>query len=111
MEEMEREGWGEGGGAWLWRRRLLAWEEDSLRERSLLLHNIVLQDSVTDKWRWLLDPIHGYSVRETYRFITNFGDQVDRVSLMMFGTSLFQRRCLYLFGAYSVIGFRRATIW
>jgi len=78
VEEMEREGWGEGGGAWSWRRRLFAWEEASLRECSLLLHNIVLQDSVTDKWRWLLNPIHGYSVRDTYRFITNDGVQIDR---------------------------------
>jgi len=29
-------------------------------------------------WSWLLDPTHGYSVRDAYRFITNFGDQVDR---------------------------------
>jgi len=57
---------------------LFAWEEGSLRECSLLLHNVVLQDSITDKWRWLLDPIHGYSVREAYRFITNVGEQVDR---------------------------------
>jgi hypothetical protein len=49
-----------------------------VRECSLLLHNTVLQANVTDKWRWLLDPIHGYTVRDSYHFITNAGDQADR---------------------------------
>lgn len=71
-------GWGEGGEACLWRRRLLAWEEESVRECLLLLHNIVMQANVTDKWRWLLDPLHGYLVRDAYRFITNSGEQMDR---------------------------------
>ena len=72
----------------MWRRRLLAWEEESARECSLLLHNIffetlllhniVLQENVNDTWRWMLDPIHGYLVRESYRFITHSGDTVDR---------------------------------
>ena len=78
VEEMSTLGWTEGGGAWVWRRRLLVWEEESVRECSFLLHNIVLQDTVSDNWRWLLDPIHGYSVREAYRFITHSGDMVDR---------------------------------
>jgi len=66
-----------GGRGWVWRRRLLAWEEDSVRECTLLLSNVVLQDHVSDAWRWLLDPVHGYSVREAYRFLTS-GEQVDR---------------------------------
>jgi len=32
VEEMERLGWEVEGRAWEWRRRLLAWEEDSVRE-------------------------------------------------------------------------------
>jgi len=75
---MERLGWEVEGRAWEWRRWLLAWEEESLRECSDVLHNIVLQVDVTDTWRWLLDPVHGYSVRESYRFVTNFGEQVDK---------------------------------
>lgn len=39
-------------------------------ECSVLLHNVVLQVTVQDTWRWLLDPIHGYSVRGAYHFIT-----------------------------------------
>jgi len=27
------------------------------------VHNIVLQDTITDRWRWMLDLIHGYYVR------------------------------------------------
>ena len=77
VEEMSTLGWTEGGGVWVWRRRLLAWEEESVRECSFLLHNIVLQDTVSDNWRWLLDPIHGYSVREAY-LITHSSDMVDR---------------------------------
>ena len=48
-----------------------------MRECFAVLHNIVLQVDVTDTWRWLLDPMHGYSVRESYRFIPNSGEQVD----------------------------------
>ena len=66
VDEMARLGW-----AWVWTHRLLAWEEDSARECTFLLHNIVLQANVSDSWRWLLDPVHGYSVQEGYRFITS----------------------------------------
>jgi len=62
----------------LWRRRLLAWEEESVRECYVLLHNIVLQENVEDTWRWLLDPIHGYSVRGAYCFLTTSSELVDR---------------------------------
>jgi hypothetical protein len=78
VEEMEGLGWEAGGRAWSWRRRLLAWEEESVRECSEVLHNIVLQVDVTDSWRWYLDPVHGYSVRDSYRFLTNSGGQMDR---------------------------------
>jgi hypothetical protein len=76
VEEMATRGWEDGGSAWVWRRRLLAWEEDSVRECILLLHNIVLQENVSDTWRWQLDPVHGYTVREAYRLLTT-NDQVD----------------------------------
>jgi hypothetical protein len=62
----------------LWRRRLLAWEEESVRECSVLLLDIVLQDNVDDIWRWLLDPIHGYSVRMAYRFLITSVETADR---------------------------------
>jgi len=62
----------------LWRRRLLAWEEESERECLLLLHNIVLQEHIEDTWRWLLDPTHGYSVRGAYSFLTTSAELVDR---------------------------------
>ena len=62
----------------LWRRRLFAWEEESISECYVLLHNFVLQENVEDKWRWLLDPTHGYSVRGAYRFLTTAADLGDR---------------------------------
>jgi len=68
-------GYGEvRGNAWRWRRRLLAWEEESLRECSGLLVNVVLQDNIQDSWRWLLDPTYGYSVLGTYRYLTTFAE-------------------------------------
>jgi len=66
----------------LWRRQLLAWEEESVRECSVLLLNIVLQDIVEDTRRWLLDPIHGYLVRGAYRFLTTSGELADRSSVL-----------------------------
>ncbi|XP_024626847.1 uncharacterized protein [Medicago truncatula] len=76
MAEMANLGWGEGGEAWGWQRRLLAWEEESVRECSAMLSNVVLQDHIQDFWRWLLDPIHGYTVRGTYRFLTSDAEPV-----------------------------------
>jgi hypothetical protein len=49
-----------------------------VRECSVLVHNIVLQDTVTDYWRWLLDPVNGYSVKVFYRYITTTGHISDR---------------------------------
>ena len=49
MEEMARLGWEVGGNGWVWRRRLMAWEEDSVRECASLLNNIVLQENIQDQ--------------------------------------------------------------
>jgi hypothetical protein len=66
------------GGAWVWRRRLFAWEEECVRECSVLLHDIVLQDHLSDRWRWLLDPVNGYSVKGTYNFLTTGDESIAR---------------------------------
>jgi len=78
VEEMARRGCQEGGGAWRWRRRLLAWEEECVRECSVLLHNVVLQGVITDRWQWLLDPVNGYSVKGTYHFLMTTGESLAR---------------------------------
>jgi len=78
VADMKREGWEEGGRAWVWRRRLLAWEEESVRECSLLLFNVVLQANASDSWRWLSGNAQDYSVKEAYRLISNNGVQLDR---------------------------------
>jgi hypothetical protein len=67
-----------GGWERVWRRRLFAWEEEGARECSILLNNTVLQENVHDTWRWLLDPIHGYSVKGAYHFLTTTGQPLDR---------------------------------
>jgi len=77
VRDMVSRGWGVDGRAWMWSHRLFTWEEDSMRECSLWLHNIILQDAVHDTWRWLLDPIHGYTVRGAYTFLTSTGAMVD----------------------------------
>jgi hypothetical protein len=53
-----------------------------VRECSLLLLNVVLQDTVQDTWRWLLDPIHGYSVHGAYRFLTSSGELAGRAQVI-----------------------------
>ena len=68
---MAKLGWEVGGHSWVWRRRLMAWEEESVRECSVLLSNVVLQENIQDHWRWVLDPIHGYSVSGTYRYLSS----------------------------------------
>jgi len=77
VEEMKRLGGDNGGRLWEWRGRLFAWEEESVGECSVMLHNVVLQETVHDTWRWMLDPIHGYSVWSAYHFITKPSEVVD----------------------------------
>ena len=54
----------------------MAWKGESVRESSALLNTVILQDNIQDSWRWLLDPMHGYSVRGTYRFLTSADESV-----------------------------------
>jgi len=77
VEEMERRGWENGGEAWGWRRRLHAWGEESVTKCSILLHDVVLQVHIHDKWRWLLDPAHGYSVKGTYQYLTTVDESPE----------------------------------
>lgn len=39
VEDMAQLGWEKGGEAWKWTRRFFAWEEESVHECVLLLHN------------------------------------------------------------------------
>jgi len=36
-----------------------------------LLSNVILQENIQDNWRWVLGPIHGYSVSGTYRYLSS----------------------------------------
>lgn len=78
VEDMARRGCHEQGGVWVWRRRLLAWEEECVRECSVLLHDIVLQDHFIDRWKWLLDSVNGYSVKGIYHFLTTIDEPSER---------------------------------
>jgi len=40
--EMSQLGWGEGGEAWRWRRKLFVWEEEMVGELILLLANVTM---------------------------------------------------------------------
>ena len=47
-------------------------------EETPLLHDIVLHEHTHDRWKWLLDPIQGYSVHGTYHFLTASEEFLDR---------------------------------
>jgi len=64
VAEMCQLGWGEGGDAWKWKWRLRACEEDLLGECCVMLHNVVLQVTVEDRWQWLLDLVKGYTINK-----------------------------------------------
>jgi len=94
----------------LWRRRLFSWEEESVSECYVLLHNFVLQENVEDKWTWRLDPTHGYSVRGAYRFLTTAAHLGDRHQVVdIWHRFLLRRRCLC--GAFFTIDFQLRIIW
>jgi len=82
VEKMRRELGAVDERGRVWRRRLMAWEEESVRECFMLFHNIVFQKHVEDTWQWLLDLIHGYSVRGAYRFLTTSTELVDRYQVV-----------------------------
>ncbi|RHN73183.1 putative transcription regulator mTERF family [Medicago truncatula] len=56
-------------GAWRWRRRLLAWEEDLVLEIRNLLSNITLQESEADVYIWCPNIGVGYTVRGVYHML------------------------------------------
>jgi len=64
-------GWGVGGEAWRWRRRLFAWEEELVEGLMLLLQNVSLQVDKDDRWLWTLESSYAFSVRSAYRFLTS----------------------------------------
>lgn len=78
MEDMEMRGWEVRGDAW--GRRLHAWEEESVTKCSIILHDVVLQANVHDRWRWLIDPAHSYSTEGTYQFPTTMDEPPERGS-------------------------------
>ncbi|GAU11374.1 hypothetical protein TSUD_343650 [Trifolium subterraneum] len=75
-------GWGIGGEAWKWRRRLFAWEEELVLECIARLSNIVLQVDIPDRWEWNLHSSHKYTVQSAYLHLTDHhgivADEVDR---------------------------------
>lgn len=77
----------------------------------MLLHNIVLHDNVYNTWRWLLDPIHGYSVRGSYRFLTSTVIWWTELWMMMSGINTFLPRCLFWRGACFAIDFLLKITW
>ena len=62
----------------MWRRWLLAWEEEKVRECSAFLSNIVLQDHTNDNWKWLLNPIQHYYVHRVYQFLASADEPTYR---------------------------------
>jgi hypothetical protein len=79
VRSMHLLGWGSGGGAWCWRRRLFAWEEDMLGDLRSLLLMVNLQIDRFDRRVWRLDPSSVYTVRSAYNFITVNGPVTSEV--------------------------------
>lgn len=53
-------------GAWAWRRRLFAWEEDLLADLLILLNRYNFNGRTEDKWLWKFAKDGNYSVRDGY---------------------------------------------
>jgi len=64
-------GWGEGGEAWKWRRRLFAWKEELKSDCCTLLLLIVLQTVVNDIWICQLHASSKYNVSSGYNCLTS----------------------------------------
>ena len=62
-------GWGGGGEAWVWRRRLLVEEEELVGECMTLLSDVSVQDSIIDVWQWRPNVGDVYTVHGMYRIL------------------------------------------
>ncbi|GAU46317.1 hypothetical protein TSUD_243380, partial [Trifolium subterraneum] len=70
VADMFAAGWGVGGEAWKWRRRLFAWEEELVAGCIARLCNVSLQAGVPDSWVWQLHNLGCYSVKSAYSYLT-----------------------------------------
>jgi hypothetical protein len=77
VEDMFSLDWGEGGEAWKWWRRLLAWDEEQVRERCMLLHPIVLQTNVSGRWTWQLHVSSKYNVSSAYNYLLSMDQPIN----------------------------------
>jgi len=62
----------------------MKWEKQELCYQ---VHNVVLQENTIDRWRWSLDPIHGYSVKGVYTYLSTANVLEDH------GVSVFEGVC------------------
>jgi hypothetical protein len=76
VREMFLLGWGADGGAWRWRRRLFAWEEELVGECVERLANFVLQVDTSDRWVWRLHSSQIYTVHSAYSFLTSVDSNI-----------------------------------
>ena len=49
---------------------MLAWEEEQVEERRMLLLSLTLHVSINDQWFWIPAPTRGYTVRGTHNMLT-----------------------------------------
>lgn len=77
-----------------------------------LLHNVVLQDNTIDRWRWSLDPIHGYYVKGVYTYLSTATvlKTMACQCLKVCGRNKCPLRCQCLLGNCSVIDYQLKTI-
>jgi len=81
--------WGNDGGAWSWRRRLFAWEEELVGELRLLLQNVSLQVDRIDRRLWRLETSSVYTVQSAYNFSMQMLLLIFRCLCLLCGIKMF----------------------
>ncbi|GAU28790.1 hypothetical protein TSUD_357760 [Trifolium subterraneum] len=89
VADMFEAGWGVGGEAWKWRRRLFAWEEDLVAGCIARLANVSLQVGVPDSWVWQLHNSGCYSVKTAYSYLTASEARLMKILTSFFGYDRF----------------------
>ena len=79
-----------------------------VRECCALLRDIVLQDHTTDMWKWLRDPVHGYTVKGAYHFLTSVDEPpaMGFFFFIMFGINMSRLKFLYFLGDFFATVYR-----
>jgi len=88
---------------------LLVWEENNVRECSVILVNIALQPKLSNRWLWQLHVSKNHNVSSAYNYLMS-RTRLHQLLTMQSETRRFLSKSVYLLGVLCVIDYLQHTI-